>query len=178
MRKAALVLIALVSLTLSAVAKAGESAKMHVPPAASAELAQIKSLAGRWSGTSQEVNGASQPARVEYRVTSGGSAVVETLFAGTDHEMVSVYHDRNGKLDITHYCILGNQPELALTSATPGRFELSLAADSNINTASEPHMHALTLAWADADHLTQTWTFYEQGKAAGATTIILAREQK
>lgn len=178
MKKTAVVLIAVASLTLAEVVKAGESAKVPAPPAASVELAKIKLLAGYWSGTSQEANGTTQPAKVEYRVTSGGSAVVETLFAGTDHEMVSVYHDRNGKLDITHYCILGNQPELALTSATPGRFELSLAADSNINTASEPHMHALTLAWADADHLTQTWTFYEQGKAAGATTIILAREQK
>ena len=177
MKKTAVVLIAVASLTLAEVVKAGESAKVPAPPAASVELAKIKLLAGYWSGTSQEANGTTQPAKVEYRVTSGGSAVVETLFAGTDHEMVSVYHDRNGKLDLTHYCMLGNQPELALTSAEPGRLDLSLSADSPI-TASEPHMHALSLSWADADHLTQTWTYYEQGKAAGTTTITLAREQK
>ncbi len=177
MKKTGFILMAAALLTFAGAAKAGESAKMPEPPAASVELAKIKLLAGHWSGTSQEANGTSQPAQVEYRVTSGGSAVVETLFAGTDHEMVSVYHDRNGKLDMTHYCMLGNQPELMLTSATPGRFDLSLTAASPIN-ASEPHMHALSLAWTDGDHLTQAWTFYEQGKAAGTTTITLAREQR
>lgn len=177
MKRSALSLIMLVIFIGPAVAWAGESGKMPKPPSASAELSQIKLLAGRWSGTAHEADGSSKPAEVEYRVTSGGSAVVETLFAGTDHEMVSVYHDRNGKLDMTHYCMLGNQPEMALESAAPGRFKLSLAADSGI-AASEPHMHGLILAWADADHLTQTWTFYEQGKTAGETTISLTREQK
>jgi hypothetical protein len=44
------------------------------------------------------------PVRVEYRVTGAGSAVVETLFPGTPHEMVTVYHARKGVLCMTHYC--------------------------------------------------------------------------
>ena len=107
--------------------------RMPEPPAASAELARVKALAGRWIGTSSGPESEDQPVTAEYRVTSGGSAVVETLFAGTDHEMVSVYHDRSGRLTVTHYCMLGNQPEFALAGGAPNRLELSLAPSSDLN---------------------------------------------
>ena len=49
--------------------------------------------------------------RVEYRLTAGGSALVETLFPGASRgQMVSMYYDRKGKLAMTHYCMLRNQP--------------------------------------------------------------------
>ncbi len=143
----------------------------------SVEFQKIRALAGRWKGTSSGPEGKDQPAAIEYRVTSGGSAVVETLFPGTEHEMVTVYHDRHGKLAATHYCMLGNQPELTLTSAAPNQMDLSLAPESSVKAETETHMHALTLAWADPNHLTQTWTLFEQGKATSTTTITVAREQ-
>ena len=79
---------------------------MHQAPAVSKELERVKQLAGRWEGISQEEGKEAEPAVVEYKVTSGGSAVVETLFPGTPHEMVSVYHDEHGKVAMTHYCML------------------------------------------------------------------------
>src|SRR6516162_4262898 len=51
------------------------------------------------------------------RVTSAGSAVQETLFPGSDHEMVTMYHRDGADLILTHYCALGNQPRLR---AEPG----------------------------------------------------------
>ena len=36
-------------------------------------------------------------------------------------------------------------------------------------------MHALTLAWAGPDHLTQTWTCHKDGKADSSVTIRLSR---
>src|SRR5437867_4427581 len=51
----------------------------------------LKQLAGDWAGKIR--HGANEhDATVSYKVTSGGSAVVETLLAGTEHEMVTVYH--------------------------------------------------------------------------------------
>ena len=178
MRHAAAIAVAGgVMLAGSLVGWATSGSDMAQPPSVSAEFQKIRALAGTWKGTTVEPDGKEQPAVVEYLVTSGGSAVVETLFPGTDHAMVSVYHDHKGKLAMTHYCMLGNQPQLALTSETPDRMELSLAPDSGIDASTETHMHALTLAWADADHVKQTWTLFEHGKATGATTITLAREK-
>ena len=157
------------------VVSAGQEPDMPTPPASSAQLNQLKKLAGRWEGTSQHEGGAGEPAAAEYRVTSGGSAVMETLFPGTPHEMVSVYHDsRTGKPAMTHYCMLGNQPELELAGSGEGILDFNLSTASDI-PASELHMHALKLSWDGPDQLTQVWTSYKDGQPQGSTTIRLKR---
>ena len=169
--------VAVIGLVLSVemgAARAGE--EHHAAPSAVslAEFEQIKHLAGRWEGTTQHGEGAEEPAVVEYKVTSGGSVVVETLFPNTPHEMVLVYHANKGKLSMTHYCMLGNQPELELTSANSQQLEFSLSSGSSI-PSSEEHMHALKLAWTDPNRLTQVWTSYKDGKPAFSSTFRLAR---
>src|SRR5262245_19588365 len=71
---------------------------------------KFKQLAGEWQGTGDGAHG--KDMRVKYQVTSGGSAVVETVFPGTDHEMVTVIHPDGDDLLLTHYCLLGNQPQM------------------------------------------------------------------
>lgn len=160
----------------TAVSRADEH---HAKPisAPAPEFEQIKHLVGRWKGISQMGSGEGEPAAVEYKLTSGGSAIVETLFPGTPHEMVSVYHTRRGKLSMTHYCMLGNQPRLDLVKASKGRLEFSMADDSGIDSATDLHMHTLTMTWTDPDHLTQVWTSFEGGAAKDSTTITLSRVQ-
>ena len=155
-------------------AMAAESEHMAPVAAPSADLERIKQLAGRWEGTSQEGEGEATPATIEYKVTSGGSVVVETLFAGTPHEMVSVYHDVGGKLSLTHYCMLGNQPELSLVSADGGNMSFRLSPGSPI-PASEPHMGALTLTQDGTGGLTQVWIATINGEPAPPTTIRVKR---
>ena len=153
-------------------AVAGEDAKCPPTPPASAQLEQIKKLAGRWEGTSDHM--AEQgPSVVEYKITSGGSAVVETLFPGTPHEMVSIYHDEGGRLAMTHYCMLGNQPTLKLVKSDGNNFKFTLA--SGIKSLKEMHMHQLVLTWQDPDHITQTWTSYQDGKPQEPSEFKLAR---
>lgn len=144
---------------------------MTAAPAGSAELKRIKPLAGRWEGTSREGAAEAQPAVIEYQVTSGGSAVVETLLPGTPHEMVSVYHDAGGRLAMTHYCMLKNQPHLALIGGDDQRLEFSLVDGSGIQAAEE-HMHGLSLAWDSPDRLTQTWSCYKDGQPKAEATVI------
>ena len=143
--------------------------------AGTGEFERIKRLAGRWEGVTQHGGGKEEPAAVDYKVTSGGSAVVETLFPGTPHEMVSVYHtDGQGKLSMTHYCMIGNQPKLDLTQSDDNHVELSLASDSGI-APEAMHMHSLNVTWQDADHLTQQWSSFDGGKPKETTTIRLSR---
>jgi len=139
-----------------------------------AEFDRVKALVGTWRGPANEGAMNNDPVTVEYRLTSGGSAVVETLFPGTSHEMVSVYHQDHGKLAMTHYCLMGNQPKLQEVAANDQQIELQLSPDSGLDPSS-PHMHALTIAWADPNHITQTWTSYEQGQPKEKSVFTLAR---
>ena len=158
----------------SAVSLAAEH--VHEAKPGSAAFERMKQMVGRWEGTSTMMGGkGTEPAAVDYKLTSGGSALVETLFPGTEHEMVSVYHDVGGKLSMTHYCMLGNQPQLDLVSSTDNSLELDLAARSGIDAATEEHMHGLSLTWTDPGHMKQVWTCYKDGKANDHTTITLSR---
>ena len=148
----------------------------EMPPQAkrSPEFERFKALVGTWEGTSAEHDGSTKPVKVEYLLSSSGTVVVEKLFTGTPHEMTSVYHDTKGELNMTHYCALGNHPELAFQNAEGNKYEFTLAPVNSIG-ADEPHMHALQVEFKDADHVVQTWTYYEQGKPQGSTVITLSR---
>lgn len=137
---------------------------MDMPPyQGSADFERMKNLVGTWEGT-QKMGEEEQKLVVKYRLTSNGSAIVEKLFAGSPMEMVSVYYDKNGKLAMTHYCALGNQPQMDLTASTDKDLSFELAADSNIDAAQEMHMHALAISFLDNNHIVQKWLSYKDGK--------------
>ena len=143
----------------------------------SPEFEKLKSLVGTWKGTTTEMDGKVGDATVEYQLTSGGSALVETLFKGTPHEMVSVYHDTNGKLSMTHYCMLGNHPELALKAVKNNAYEFDLKENSGIDSAKEQHMHALRLEMPDANTLVQKWQCWKDGKPGPSDTVIALKRK-
>src|SRR6185369_2866802 len=175
MGKLASLLVAVVCFSVSGlfVAYAGEH--QSAPYTGTREFERMKQLVGRWEGTS-EMAKEGEKVRVEYRLTSGGSALVETLSPGTAEEMVSIYHDRKGKLAMTHYCMLRNQPLMTLKKADPQAIELVFAGKGNsIDPAKEQHMHAVRIEFKDNDHIIQKWTTYEKGKEKGGVTLNLTR---
>ena len=164
----------LLVLTGQVLADAEKEHSMPGPVSVSPELEKIKALAGHWEGTTT-TDGKTEPAAVEYSVTSGGSAVVEKLFPGTPHEMVSVYHDEAGKLMMTHYCMLGNQPKLQLVGSQASAFNFDLAPGNSFDPAKDQHMHSLQLAFEGEKGLTQSWTCYLKGQSDHTTLINLKR---
>ena len=144
------------------------------PYSGSKEYERMRQLVGVWESTSN-VGKEGQPVRVEYRLTAGGSTIVETLFPGTPEEMISVYHDNQGKLSMTHYCMLQNQPSMKLLNAGADRLDFILAEGNGINPEKDPHMHALTISFVDKDHIVQNWTLLEGGKETGVTRLNLSR---
>jgi hypothetical protein len=175
MKRFVISVIAAVCIALAGpiVALAGEY--QSAPYTGSKEFERMKLLAGVWEGSS-DMGKAGEKVRVEYLPTAGGSALVEKLFPGSGEEMVSVYHDRQGKLAMTHYCMLRNQPRMTLAKADPQTIELVFAAEGNdINPATEKHMHAVRITFVDNDHIVQKWTLFDKGKDAGGVTLKLAR---
>jgi hypothetical protein len=151
--------------------------EMELPPyEGSPALKTMKSLAGTWKGT-HILHGKEVPASIEYKVSSNGSTVVETMFPGSPHEMVNVYHDKSGKLAMTHYCSMGNQPHLDLVAMEGNRLSFSLSSEDTAHLADEGHMHNLTITMSDSGHLQQAWSFFEKGQQGEMTTFDLVRVQ-
>jgi len=175
MRRYALILLVFACLLLvgSFLAYAGEG--RGAPYSGSKGYERMKQLVGVWEGTSN-MGKEGQKIRVEYRLTAGGSAIVETLFPGTDEEMISVYYDDNkGRLSMTHYCMLQNRPHMKLQKAGADSLDFGLVTRSGIDPSKDAHMHALTISFADKDHIVENWTYFEDGKEKGVTKLNLSR---
>jgi hypothetical protein len=159
----------------------------HSPAAAAAELAaarrnlspelqRIKNLAGRWEGTTFREREGTSAAVVTYAVTSGGSAVIETLFPGTAREMTTVYHDdSSGRLIAQHYCNAANQPRLRLAQSGGDRLYFVLAPDADIKADLEGHAHELTLTFAADGSLAHDWLNHYLGQPSAERAIQLKK---
>jgi hypothetical protein len=113
---------------------------------------------------------------VTYRVASGGSVVIETLFPGTGHEMVSVYHEDGEDLVMTHYCALGNQPRMrAEGGPEDGRLDFRFTGISNRRSPGELHIHEGWIRVRDRDHVSAEWVSFRGRKREGATRFELVR---
>lgn len=165
----------LISALLGFIVSTAYAEECPVPPQKhSVEFERLKALEGKWEGTTLE-NGKSSPVTVTYHVTAGGSAILETLLPGTPHEMVSVYTDKVGKLSMTHYCMIGNQPQLELVSSSPTEISLSFGKHNSMNPKVEDHMHALRMVFIDDNTLVQNWSGYMNGKEKDPTVFKLER---
>src|SRR6266849_5086593 len=85
---------------------------------------QLRALSGTWVATTPPEKG-QKPMSVVFKPTAGGSAVMESMFPGSDEEMVNMFTQDGRGLLMTHYCRMGNQPRMRLASADNGvlRFE-------------------------------------------------------
>jgi len=151
----------------------------HEPPVAkvmSPEFQEVKQLVGRWEGTSTPMGPESKSGAVatEFRLTAAGSAIEENLFKGTPSEMVDMYTEVSGKLAMTHYCAMGNQPHMVMKNAGPHKIDLEMVPTEGIDPNSS-HMHQLTLEFPDADHLTERWTNYTNGKPSESVVFNMTR---
>ncbi|HET6364443.1 MAG TPA: hypothetical protein VFG02_05290 [Nitrospirota bacterium] len=152
---------------------AGE--KMGAPVTHSKDFVSMKELVGVWEGKADMGKGM-ETLRITYESTSAGNAIVERFGAGKPHEMVTVYYDYGGKLTMTHYCSLGNQPHMELSN--PGEANLMFILSDKIPglvSMDEMHMHALTMAVDGKDSITQTWTLYDKGAKKSDVVVKLSR---
>jgi hypothetical protein len=104
--------------------------------------------------------------------------VMETLFRGTPHEMVTMYHLDGDKLLLTHYCAAGNQPRMVLNvqQSTPELLVFEFAGGTNLDPTKDMHMHAGRIRILGADRLENEWDSYQAGKKTGAAKFTLQRE--
>lgn len=135
------------------------------PKAGSPEFERMKTLVGTWQGKADMGQGPVDMT-IEYRLTAAGSVLEERIAPGTPHEMVSMYFDKAGKLAMTHYCILGNRPEMALKASDAKSITFDLDASCCTIDKKESHMRGVTLTFEDADTITSKCKAIIDGKEA------------
>jgi hypothetical protein len=138
---------------------------------------RFKDLAGEWVGKGKHGD-MEHEARIVYKVTSGGTAVVETIDPGGQHEMVTVIHPDGNALLLTHYCMLGNQPHMkAMPKAGDSVVAFDFVKATNMKSDKDMHMHSVTFSFLDRDTLKTEWTHYMDGKEAGKAVFVLKRKK-
>jgi len=164
------------ALALSLAASACNSTKAHDPAdpkKRAALLDKVKSLEGTWEGTDASAG------VTEFKVCSGGTAVREIMALGTRNEMTNMYRLEGNELVVTHYCAMGNQPEMHASS--PAGNQLMFVCDhvSDLDTPDEAYMGGLTLVFADHDHLRELWSTCVKGEIQKGEpfTIALTRRK-
>jgi hypothetical protein len=165
--------IGLCSTCLLAIQAPGED-KAHGP---SPGLDRFTQLAGEWVGKGTHGD-MSHDARVDYKVTSGGSTVVETIDPGGQHEMITVIHADGESLLLTHYCMIGNQPQMkAKPKAGENKVAFEFVKATNLKSDKDMHMHSVTFTFVDQDTLKTEWTNYDNGKESGKSVFELKRKK-
>lgn len=140
---------------------------------------KIKALAGEWEVAKGPAESGAHGGTVTFKVTAGGSAVLETMFGGTDHEMITLYYLNGDELELTHYCMLQNRPQMkADKKSPPNKISFKCPDKENDKLAAEDHMHAAVFQFVDADHLKTEWTLYKEGKPDSTHSFELTRKKK
>ena len=163
--------LAVTACLLGMAARAGDK-----PTPAETAFERLKGLAGEWHGHIGDRE-KGPTATVLYRTTAAGHTVMETLFPGTSHEMITMYHLEESKLVLTHYCAAGNQPRMALTKkSTADLLDFNFIGGANISSRRDGHMHAARIRFEGRDSLATEWDYFQDGKKTDTKKFFLKRK--
>ncbi len=139
----------------------------------------LKKLAGDWVEVGKDGKPTDKLVS-SIRVTAGGSVVQETMFPGSDHEMVTMYHLDGDKLMLTHYCVTGNQPRMVAdrysNDGTRRTIGFAFAGATNLASPEAGHMHAAELTIEGNDRIQTHWTYFQDGKPQHDARFDLSRK--
>ena len=150
--------------TMLALALIGVNAYGHdhgnAKPTTNAAFEKLKGLAGTWSANMIEKDG--ELTTVEYRVTAGGSVVMETMFAGQPHEMINMYTVDGDSLIATHYCSGQNQPVLKLNAAKSTADQLVFDFVKVTGTNTKSYINGVQLNFSKDGKVEEVWSTTEK----------------
>ena len=159
LRSRAVVHVAIAAILSCATLFAQEPVKKEASP----EFNRMKALIGSWKG----MDPGGQPITVSYTLVSEGTAILETLGPPEHKEsMVTMYHPDQGRLMLTHYCSMGNQPRLQLDpgKSSDSTLVFTFRDATNLTSPDEAHIHGLTVIFRDGKHFAQEWLSRANGK--------------
>ena len=143
-----------------------------------AGLEKLKQLAGAWVAVDEKGEPTKQVVST-FKVTAAGSAVHETIFPGTDHEMMTFYHLDGKDLVLTHYCAAKNQPRMKADPKSPANtLVFKFAGGTNFDPAKDFHMHEGSITFVGNDTIQWSWQGWENGKPALGHSVSMKLTRK
>ena len=141
----------------------------------SAAFKQVEKKLGKWEGRmTQGLTGAVIDVSYEWKLTSGGNTITETLVED-GVEMLTTYSDDSGELVVKHYCALGTQPVFSVSNVSES--ELALALDESANDLHAEHESFVTsMKWTmqddDANSMLFTNTIMLNGELTENSALL------
>jgi hypothetical protein len=134
--------------------------------------ARLQTLVGEWQADTPMGK-----AHVTYESIAGGSALVERDTMEHVPPMETTFHMDGGRLLLTHYCDLGNQPRLEARAFDPqtGKLDFRFLDATNLASPTASHMHNASYRFIDANHLSTRWELYENGRQKSVETFEFTR---
>ena len=133
---------------------------------------QIGSLVGHWKGVLGNTE-----IKLTYTLTANGSALMEESQPAGEAAMITMFTVDGDHLIATHYCSMGNQPQMItkpITQPSAKTLTFLLSRVTGLKTPEDFHNTGLTITVEDAQHLTQVWTYEYKGKK-GTNTFHFTR---
>jgi hypothetical protein len=137
---------------------------------------KLQSMVGHWESESTT----NEKSTLDIELTAGGSAILEQsheTIEGKPMEMTTVYYLDGDKVQMTHYCMAGNQPTMRGTY-TPETKTLTFdfVGATNLKSPDDGHMHHAVYVFLDDNHIKQTWTFRKNQKDTFSEEMVYARK--
>jgi hypothetical protein len=151
--KTRLAIAVLVGLLVSAPTWAGTRA--------AAAFKRLQGLAGEWEGKDEK----GKPVRTSFKSIVANTGVMETLSPAGMEPMVTVYSLDGDGIALVHFCPTNNQPRMRVVPTSDDVKELAFdfQGATNLPSPNAGHQHHLVIRFEDADHITETWTWRENG---------------
>lgn len=146
------------------------AAETPAAPLAERSFERLKSLVGTWRGAWSD----GRPVGLTYRLSAGGTVLVETWALSPTRESLTLYHMDRGALLATHYCPQGNQPRMRLRGAAAERMTFAFKDVTDLDPATESHQHAFSLRFDGPNRIDRRET-YRTGKADETVTVAFQR---
>jgi hypothetical protein len=144
-------------------------------------LAEV--LPGNWdaqyaSGSFDNPTSEWQSTRVEYSLTSGGTAIVEDYLRqeGSVPYMTTVYHQDNNDIRATHFCGAQNHPRMIsrMFDAESKTMKFGFVDVSNLKSPEDYHSREIELTIVDKDNVRVTFHGLEDDQQS-ARVFALSR---
>ena len=124
---------------------------------------KLRGLRGDWEGKDDH----GMAVKTNFKVMVSDTTVMETLAASGMEEMMTFYSVSGNDVALVHYCPTNNQPRMRAVPPPDGdvkELDFTFQGAGNLPNLETGHQHRLVMQFHDKDHITERWTWRQNGK--------------